>query len=242
MRPFNGTFNNDNGGDNRSNFSAKRGGISVISNGFMQNSKREIVEHQRPSNSAGGAAGTSVGDSSSLSRRDHYRSAGGRDGGGGGGNSLSVLPTREFQNPKPTGTANTQSWLLSTLSRDTQAINDQRKRGATASPSLSTSPSSLSDLHRGSPADRHRNVIQPKSGGGGVGVGGGVGGKEITQGMEGTAFSTRNSNRRVVGVGGAGAGVGGNGGMDSLLPRVGSAQSANDLGIQSGLLGSNGLP
>ncbi|GMH63199.1 hypothetical protein TrST_g12401 [Triparma strigata] len=218
MRPFNGnSFNNDD--NNRSNFSAKRGGISVISNGFMQ-PKRDV---ERPSNSAGGIER----HSDSLTRRDHYRSS--RDSNSA---SLSVLPTREFQNPK-TGTANTQSWLLSTLSRDTQAISDQRKRGT--SPSLSTSPSSLSDLHRASPADRHRNVIQPKT----SGVG-----KDMEAGMQGTAFSTRNRPRVSIGggVGGAGGGGGGGNGMDSLLPRVGSAQSANDLGtLQSGLLGSNGL-
>ena len=142
------------------------------------------------------------------------------------GGNLAVLPSNAFTKAGGAGTANTQSWLLSTLTRDTQAISNERKSIRGGSPSLgASSGGSMSDLHKASPADKNRIVIQPKESTGIVGgVNGAIGGRPI-EAKSSASIRRGSDGRSFISVGGN-SGLVGN--MASTLPRVGS--SGADLG------------
>jgi hypothetical protein len=199
MRPFGG-FEKDR---TASNGAAKRGGMGVINNGFMG---------ERAATSAGGAEGKG-GYFRSGSLAGVGGAGGGMGGARGGGGSLAALPAGP-------------NFLLSTLTRDAQAIRDERavKGRATPSPGppgafmggpmsshtgLPGSASSLGGLDkRESPADRNRTVRATV---GASGVAGAEGGGVVV-GRSGRIRSVGN--------------VGGGGGMDTLLPRVGAGGGA----------------
>jgi hypothetical protein len=179
MRPF-GNFEKE-----RDNTSAKRGGVSVMNNGFM------------------GGGGSSSSTSLGGPKGSYFSTTGKKEP-----NALASLPAGP-------------SFLLSTLTRDAQAIRDERAGRGTSTPSPgppaglmgpSTGlPSSANSMV--SPADRNRTVRATGSQG------------EVVVGRANRIRSVGGGTSGGAGGSGGGDGRGrereGFGGMDTLLPRVG---------------------
>ena len=186
MRPLVG-FDRDN--RERDNYSAKRGGVSVISNGFIKRQQQQGPprEDNRASISAGGGGGQTT---SYFSRRHHHNNV--VSGGLGDevivpnnvnsnvSNRLAVIPgakrnpgssssgapsqqqqqQQQQQQPQASvasSASTTSNWLLTTLSRDANAISRERVSAIAGAASARNGRGGGSHHHASSAAMEHGN-------------------------------------------------------------------------------------